>query len=197
MLNDAYDWWLDMSDMEFYAWYDKIFSEEELDLIENLYSESDLKLGEIQNSEKTDTNIRDSNVKFIPSSDTQNRWLFERLTGIINNANERFFQLDLNRIETLQYTVYKPGQYYRDHLDLGYTNPNNAVRKLSFSLQLTDPTTYKGGDLILKHGSEPETARRDRGSITFFPSYILHEVTPVTEGIRKSLVGWVTGPRWR
>ena len=183
--------------MEFYAWYDKIFTDSELDLLENLYTDSELKLGEIQNSEKIDTSVRNSNIKFIPSSEPQNRWLFERLTGIINNANERFFQFELNRIETLQYTVYEPGQYYQDHIDLGYTNPNNAIRKLSFSLQLTDPTTYKGGDLILKHSSEPETARRDRGSITFFPSYILHEVTPVTEGVRKSLVGWVTGPRWR
>lgn len=197
MLNESYDWWLELSNTEFYAWYDKVFSDSELDLLENLYNESELQLGEIQNSEKTDTDIRDSNIKFIPSSDDKNRWIFERLTGIINNANERFFNFDLNRIETLQFTTYKQGQYYKDHLDLGYNNPNNAVRKLSFSIQLSDPDTYSGGDLILKHGSEPETAQRERGSITFFPSYILHEVTPVTEGLRKSLVGWVTGPRWR
>lgn len=186
-----------MSDMEFYAWYDKIFSDDELDLIEGLFEDPELKLGQIQHKNITSTDIRNSNVKFIESSNEANMWLFQRLTGIINAANEKFFRFELNRIETLQYTVYNTGQFYKDHIDLGYTNPNQSVRKLSFTLQLTDPSKYKGGDLLLKHGSEPEIAKRERGTITFFPSYILHEVTPVTEGVRKSLVGWVTGPRWR
>ncbi len=196
-MNKTYDWWLDMSDMEFYAWYDKIFSDDELNLLEELFSDHDLRLGEIQDSNITATDIRNSNIEFIESSDEMYKWIFQRLTGIINDANEKFFKFELNRIETLQYTVYNTGQFYKDHLDLGYKNPNQAVRKLSFTVQLTDPSKYKGGDLLLKHGTEPEIAKRERGAITFFPSYILHEVTPVTEGVRKSLVGWVTGPRWR
>lgn len=196
-MDTTYDWWLDMSDMEFYAWYDKIFSDDELNLIEGMFDDPELKLGQIQQINTTATDIRNSNVKFIESSNEVNIWLFQRLTGVINAANEKFFKFDLNRIETLQYTVYNPGQFYKDHIDLGYKNSNQSVRKLSFTLQLTDPSKYKGGDLLLKHGSEPGTAKRERGTITFFPSYILHEVTPVTEGVRKSLVGWVTGPRWR
>lgn len=192
----SYDWWLDMLNMEFYAWYEDIFTNEELDIIEKLVSVDDLYVGEISGDTK-DTAIRDSKIKFIESNIESNKWIFERFTGLINNANERFFKFDLSRLESLQYTVYNEGQFYRDHMDLGYKNPNNAVRKLSFTMQLSDPADYDGGELLIKHGSEPDIARKNRGAITFFPSYVMHEVTPVTRGTRKSIVGWVTGPHWR
>jgi PKHD-type hydroxylase len=182
--------------MEFFAWYEDIFTNEELDIIEKLVSDNDLYVGEISGDTKN-TAIRDSKIKFIESNVESNKWIFERFTGLINNANERFFKFELSRLESLQYTVYNEGQFYRDHMDLGYKNPNNAVRKLSFTMQLSDPSDYDGGELVIKHGSTPDIARKDRGAITVFPSYVMHEVTPVTQGTRKSIVGWVTGPRWR
>ncbi len=193
----SYDWWLEMDDMEFYAWYDNIFTTEELDSIEKIVKDSDLEIGELSDENSIDLTIRDSKIKFINSDNIENRWIFERFTSVVNNANERFFKFNLNRIESLQYTVYNEGQFYQDHIDLGYRNPNNAIRKLSFTMQLTDPSEYEGGELLIKHGSQPEAARKERGVITFFPSYIMHEVTPVTKGTRKSIVGWVTGPRWK
>jgi PKHD-type hydroxylase len=190
------DWWLDMSEMEFFAWYEDIFTNEELNLIEKIVSDSDLSDGKID-GDLIDASIRDSKIKFIDSSTQENRWVFERFAGLVNNANERFFKFDLNRLESLQYTVYNEGQYYKEHMDMGYRNSNNAVRKLSFTMQLSDPSEYEGGELVIRHGSEPDIARKNRGAITFFPSYIMHEVTPVTRGTRKSIVGWVTGPRWK
>jgi PKHD-type hydroxylase len=185
-----------MSEIEFFAWYEDIFTKEELDKIEKLVSDDDLSDGKID-GDLLDASIRDSKIKFIDSSVQENRWVFERFTGIVNNANERFFKFDLSRLESLQYTVYNEGQYYKDHMDMSYRNPNNAVRKLSFTMQLSEPDDYDGGDLVIKHGSTPDIARKNRGAITFFPSYIMHEVTPVTRGVRKSIVGWVTGPRWK
>jgi len=38
---------------------------------------------------------------------------------------------------------------------------------------------------------------KDKGSVLIFPSYINHKVSPVTKGIRRSLVAWFSGPRWR
>jgi PKHD-type hydroxylase len=182
--------------MEFFAWYEDIFTDEELDTIEKLVSDDDLYVGETSGDTK-DTTIRDSKINFIESNIASNKWIFERFTGLINNANERFFKFELSRLESLQYTVYNKGQFYRDHMDLGYKNPNNAIRKLSFTMQLSDPADYDGGELLIKHGPTPDVARKNRGAITIFPSYIMHEVTPVTRGTRKSIVGWVTGPRWR
>ena len=197
MNKKTYDWWLDMSDLEFYAWYDNIFTNEELDIIEQLVKDSDLMIGEISGENQKDLSIRNSNIVFLDSSVESNKWIFERFTGLVKHANERFFKFELNRIESLQYTVYNKGQFYGAHMDMGYRNPNNAIRKLSFTMQLTDPSEYEGGELLVTHGSKPDVARKNRGSITFFPSYIMHEVTPVTKGIRKSLVAWIVGPDYR
>jgi PKHD-type hydroxylase len=72
-----------------------------------------------------------------------------------------------------------------------------GVRKLSFSVMLTDPEEYEGGELLLKIDSFPITPPNKKGTVIFFPSYVLHEVTPVTKGTRKTLVGWVLGPKFR
>jgi PKHD-type hydroxylase len=70
-------------------------------------------------------------------------------------------------------------------------------RKLSIAVQLTDPSEYEGGNLQVKTSSEPQNVRKQRGLITIFPSYVLHQVTPVTQGSRQSLVAWVSGPAFR
>jgi PKHD-type hydroxylase len=65
------------------------------------------------------------------------------------------------------------------------------------SLQLTNPNEYKGGDLILHLGNEPTILSKEQGKLYAFPSYTLHEVTPVTKGTRYSLVAWITGPHFK
>ena len=80
------------------------------------------------------------------------------------------------------------------HID---RNMGIATRKLSLSLQLSAPEDYEGGDLELWFGGEPVKANRERGMITFFPSYVMHRVTPVTKGVRYSLVCWVSGPPFK
>ena len=56
---------------------------------------------------------------------------------------------------------------------------------------------FEGGDLELyKFGDKPDTMKMKKNSILFFPSFILHRVTPVTSGTRKALVGWVHGPNF-
>jgi len=193
----SYDWWLNMSELEYYSWHNDVFSNDDLDLIDDLINYDKLELGTTTDKNITDTRVRDSKIKFLESSNDDHKWIFGKLTGAINDANDRFFQFNLDRIESLQYTTYSEGQFYKDHLDLLYRSSSNAIRKLSFSVQLSDPTTYEGGDLVLKTSSHPQVVTKSRGTVIFFPSYILHEVTPVTKGLRKSLVGWVTGPRWK
>jgi PKHD-type hydroxylase len=43
----------------------------------------------------------------------------------------------------------------------------------------------------------PMVAPREKGTVIMFPSYLLHRVTPVTKGVRKSLVLWVGGTTFR
>jgi PKHD-type hydroxylase len=72
-------------------------------------------------------------------------------------------------------------------------------RKLSITIQLSDSDDYEGGNFILdRQYQQPDSKDlRTKGTILVFPSPIKHKVTPVTKGIRKSLVAWVEGPKWR
>ena len=62
---------------------------------------------------------------------------------------------------------------------------------------LTDPETdYTGGNFEINTGGNSEIVPFPKGRIIAFPSFILHRVTPVTSGTRKSIVIWVTGPKF-
>jgi len=116
---------------------------------------------------------------------------------------------------------YDVGQYYKWHHDAGietaykpialgnrsepdarsqdFINTNiELVRKLSFALQLSDPDDYEGGNVqLMDEGGNSYIAPRQKGSIMLFDSRTPHRVHKVTRGVRKSIVGWVVGPRWK
>lgn len=87
------------------------------------------------------------------------------------------------------------GGHYDWHLDRG--GLGIAPRKLSAVIQLSDPNEYEGGDLQLYVGSEPTNIKKQKGLVVVFPSFVLHRVTPVTGGTRRSLVAWLSGPKFR
>jgi PKHD-type hydroxylase len=134
--------------------------------------------------------IRESKVSWLYPDDIA--WVYRRVTDIVLHANEKFFRFDIFGLnEGFQFTNYvAPGNKYGRHVDRGL---NIAVRKLSLSIQLSDPEEYEGGDLCLHGGGSGMYMDKKQGTLIVFPSYTLHEVTPVTKGERNSLVTWVTG----
>ena len=85
-------------------------------------------------------------------------------------------------------------EYHKDKLSENY----ELVRKLSFSLQLSDPDDYEGGNVqLLDESNRSYIAPRNRGTIILFDSRTQHRVLKVTKGVRRSIVGWVVGPRWK
>lgn len=137
---------------------------------------------------------RDSQIRFLmPSGETE--WMFRRMASVIETVNP-FFQFDLTVMnEGIQFTRYEsPGGKYEWHIDAG---PGNSVRKLSLTVQLTNPDDYDGGELELNPEGEPLTMDKARGRAFAFPSWTLHRVKPVTRGVRHSLVVWVAGPPFR
>lgn len=126
------------------------------------------------------------------------RWLYARLEEMVLRINAEFYRYDLYGLnEPFQYTVYEgsQGSYYGWHVDRG--EARYEPRKISLSLQLSDPSDYEGGDLVLEAGDGPWLGEKTRGALIAFPSFVLHRVVPVTSGIRKSLVIWVAGPEFR
>ena len=114
-------------------------------------------------------------------------------------ANNEIWRLDLTGFNMLldppnilRYKADEKG-HYDWHLDYGAAFSN---RKLSFSIQLSDPSEYDGGLLEIA-GMPPNEDLRKKGTIIMFPSYVRHRVTPVTRGTRYCIVGWVHGPHFK
>jgi len=149
--------------------------------------------------------VRKSNVSWI-----QPKWLQNLLWSYAQQANsEAGWRFKLTKFETFQYTTYKaPDSHYDWHIDSSApysSGPNKGLlRKLSLTVQLTDPSEYEGGMfeqcLLLKDkdGKLDATTTslesvRPRGSILAFPGFVYHRVMPVTKGTRRSLVAWTLG----
>jgi len=123
-------------------------------------------------------------------------WFYEHLGGIVRTFNERTFRFDLRGFsEPPQYMVYRDSE--RGHFDWHMDTGSRPPRKLSLTIQLSEPTNYEGGDLQFNLGATVLTAPRDRGAAIAFPSHTIHRVTPITSGTRKAIVAWVTGPDFK
>jgi PKHD-type hydroxylase len=140
--------------------------------------------------------IRKSQTSWITHTPESN-FIYDQLAYVTRQINGQFFEYDLfGFVEDMQYTRYEgDGGHYSWHLDRGSIQP--APRKLSVVMQLSDPDEYEGGDLEFLVGSEPIKATKQKGIIYVFPSFVLHRVTPVTKGTRRSLVVWVSGPKFK
>lgn len=136
--------------------------------------------------------MRKSSAVFI-APDAATQWVFDRLSKAITEINESIYGFDVCDFrEGFQFTRYAVGEYYRPHFDIG---PGKlSERKLSMTVQLSPPTDYAGGELVIY----PEfTASKAQGTMTVFPSFMCHGVRPVTQGVRYSLVCWLAGPAFR
>jgi len=128
------------------------------------------------------------NYMLIPGD--ENFGVFNKLLQIVMEANKQYYRFDIDHFNAVQISKYEVGEYYHKHVDIGPGSMGN--RKISLTLQLTDPDTYEGGDLILDF-IEGFTASREIGSVTLFPSFLSHRVSAVTKGTRYSLVAWISG----
>lgn len=182
------------------AWADA-FSPAELDAIEAYGDRLPLSAAAIAGQPdkaggKLDERSRVTSTAWIERNGETN-WLYDRMQAIIRTLNDGSYQFDLRGFsDPFQYTVYQDseGGHYGWHIDQG---PMQAHRKLSISLQLTDPSQYSGCDLEFFAGKLLEIAPKERGTVIAFPAYTLHRVTPIVSGTRKSVVVWVTGPKFK
>jgi PKHD-type hydroxylase len=178
-----------------FAWWENGFTDEEIDAICTMGERVPSQPAIIGQGVR-DENIRGSTISWLDNEG----WLADRLQHIARQLNGKFFGLDLWGFgELFQYTTYKyikkSKQHYDWHMDNG---PNdNVPRKLSMVLQLSHPSEYEGGDLELMTGNIPHVCKKQKGLLYAFPSYILHRVTPITNGTRRTLVVWISGPRFK
>lgn len=183
----------------FVTW-DNAFSNEELDAIISYCDDMGTEIGATFGSKTKEEIEKDrvSNVKF-HSRSSETAWIFDKLNFVIQAANEQFYNFHLNGYSQIQYTTYQPNGRYDWHTDMSFGQKfgeDAEPRKLSMSLLLNDD--FEGGEFEINIGKEEEADRvsMHKGRIVLFPSFMIHRVTPVTKGIRKSLVVWVVGPKF-
>jgi hypothetical protein len=167
--------------------------------------------------DEVDKVIRNSTNVWIPTS----HWVAGWLWYYIDKINRENFCYDITEIDggNIQYTQYGEGHFYNWHQDedidtfykpqlIPSSGQNMSqdqviiqgeyVRKLSFALQLSGPEDYTGGEVqFLNNSGGTFFAPKQRGTMMVFDSRIKHRVRKVKSGMRKSLVGWVVGPRWK
>jgi PKHD-type hydroxylase len=184
---------------ESYATWNDGFTTEQLDSIVSIcdgYTKQDASIG---TTGEVKSEVRKTEVSWIDYN-AETGFIYDNLGNIARRLNGQFFNFDIWGFqEHLQYTVYGDEEsHYTWHMDRGMSrNSGSGPRKLSLVLQLSDPSEYEGGDLQLFTQAEPITIEKKRGLVVAFPSFIMHRVTPVTSGIRKTMVVWLTGPSFR
>lgn len=120
--------------------------------------------------------------------------LFAKLMVAATSANNYWWRFDLTHLANVEVLRYRPSGHYVQHVDNGI---GFQTRKLSVVVMLSDPDDYKGGKLQLIGKAKPDVAPSERGTVVVFPSWLLHKVTPVTAGERRSMTAWVQGPAFR
>jgi len=170
------------------------FNEEQLNWINNL--KNLFPIEKANTVGPTEESVRNSHIRWIDYTE-KSAWLYDHLSEIIEIANNEMWNFNISHIsDSIQYTEYHDnGGHYNWHTDVGLPPVNH--RKISITIQLSDPNDYEGGDLELWTGGDFQTMPKQKGEAILFPSFLLHRVTPVTKGVRKSLVLWVGGSPYK
>jgi len=183
-----------------FAWWEGAFNEQQINWLQqqarNGKQKAEVGVGGVGS---VNANIRRSNLNWLPNT-PETSWVFETLAHAVSSLNAQFFRFNLVGFgEHIQLTNYDESEQgmYGWHVDMG-PSVTSPCRKLSIVMQLSDPVDYEGGVLeIQPHGKEIIKMRKQRGLIVAFPSWTLHQVTPVTQGNRQSLVAWISGPPFK
>ncbi len=168
-----------------------VFTNEELQKIRDLGDSLELESAKMANITKQTRKWRKSRIAWIHPI-KENMWMFKR---IICEFREYPEAVDM---QSLQYTIYNRGGHYNWHVDRS-TNEKDPIAKrrvVAGVIQLSKPEEYNGGDLYLKVPNDEmfelveEKVEREYGKLVIFPANMLHKVSKVTRGIRRSLVFW-------
>jgi len=145
--------------------------------------------------------VRKSEIRWVNTYDQSHRFIVDTLWNFVIDANRNNYGFDLNYLRDVQFTTYRSenGGKYDWHQDIFWMNPTMSHRKLSITVQLSEPNEYQGGEFEIdpEYGVLDQNVIKQRGTVLVFPSFLRHRVTPVTSGVRRSLVAWVEGPKFK
>jgi len=137
--------------------------------------------------------VRKSRVAWV-----EDKKILNLLYDFVDMANRNVFNLHIYKKADIQFTEYlaTEGGHYNWHHDIDWNRNDGLDRKLSVTVQLSSPDEYEGGDFLFNECQSPSQAK-EKGTVLIFPSYLQHKVNSVTKGVRRSLVAWFEGPKWK
>jgi PKHD-type hydroxylase len=141
-----------------------------------------------------DTKKRVTTISWIPFDKLPQ--MYKVIENQLSIVNLNHFMFDtVNITEPAQFTEYPKGGFYDWHMDLNAFGQNgeNPIRKISMTCLLSDPSEFKGGELLFSEMRDNKPLPLKQGQAIFFASFLRHKVAPVTKGIRRSLVMWFGG----
>jgi PKHD-type hydroxylase len=156
---------------------------------------------DMQSRGRNDPSIRKTDIAFVTPDYKEDNEVNEIAWHFLAEANEKLFNYKFESFQPVQFARYRDGGHYGWHQDSTGISPNGETRKLSLTFSLTDPHTYEGGHLEFYGGEKSMQDQhiktiRDQGTVIVFDSRDYHRVTPVTKGVRYSIVCWTVGPNF-
>ena len=198
---------------DFY-YYPKYFTDEKIEAIHEMIRRGGYKFekggtgSDDQPKDQHYSNNRD--IAYVPG-DPNSWWLYNELEKLTIEANNALFQFDIQYVtDPLHYVIYpepnkpdktgqtrKEGGYLDWHMDIGMGGVNH--RKLALTVQLSDPKDYEGGVFQCWFGGGGKfiDLPRQKGDVLVMPTFIMHNVSPITRGERRALVYWTGGEPFR
>tara|TARA_Y100001951_G_scaffold2705_1_gene1844 strand:- start:82 stop:639 length:558 start_codon:yes stop_codon:yes gene_type:complete len=185
--------------MNFYKWETPI-DKDECEALISEYKDRDFTTAMIgagnMNQSEIDSSTRKTDIIWIDSKKLINRAIW----SFILEANDNYFNYYINGFEQVQFGRYGIDDYYGWHRDNTNFDPKaECVRKLSLTVQLSDPDSYEGGEFQFFDGEKEAFAPeiKKQGSVIVFDCNNWHRVTPVKKGVRYSIVMWAVGANFK
>ncbi len=146
-------------------------------------------------STTTNIEIRHSMNSFITHNDTKLSNIIRKVADCLVQVSADAFDFPINYIEPIQYSEYTEGMYYNKHCDCGESIEYD--RDISASVFLSPRENYEGGNLSFPSKEGTLEVNEKQGSMSIFPSMMVHKVNKVKSGKRSSLVLWSRRPSMR
>lgn len=147
--------------------------------------------------EQFEVNLQDrKSNQFNISRNKDNEWLYVIVESLLLSGGQ-YWGFDVRAlIDDIKLLRYEVGDHFQQwHSDSGEGLSN--FRKLAVSIQLNPSTEFDGGQLEIFPEPRITLPQNAHGTAVLFPAHRMHRVTPVTRGIRHTLVCWISGPPLR
>jgi len=139
------------------------------------------------------TNQKRKRNEEIKSSSALRREIADEARKALLAHNEFNLVTQPKHVGDILLSRYRDGMFYGDHVDNTLMGRNSGMlwrSDMSFTLFLSDPASYDGGELVLNTDIRPESYKLPVGHMVIYSTLVLHRVNPVTRGERRAMVGW-------